>query len=249
MSTLEFWVVAGIAAFLMGVSKGGIPMLAMLSVPLMSLFMEPAMAAGLLLPLYIVADWYAVYLFRKTFSARNLAIMLPGAAAGVAVAYLTVSHVPGNVVKLVVAAIGLSYLVSALRQRFARRLPLPRPADVPRGLFWGALAGLTSYISHAGGPPFQAYILPQRLEKMVYLGTTTIFFAAVNLMKLPPFVLAGQITRESLSQAAWVAPFALLGAWTGARISRILPERIFFMVIEIALGVVSLKLLWEVFVA
>ena len=67
---------AGLAAFLMGLSKGGLPMIALLAVPLMSLFMDPAVAAGLLLPIYIVADMYAVYLFRRAFSVRNLKILL-----------------------------------------------------------------------------------------------------------------------------------------------------------------------------
>ncbi|WP_236545229.1 sulfite exporter TauE/SafE family protein [Tropicimonas marinistellae] len=246
---MEYWIVAGLAAFLMGLSKGGIPMIALLSVPLMSLFMDPAHAAGLLLPIYIVADWYAVYLFRRAFSARNLKILLPGAIGGILVGFFAVSYVPGDAVKLLVAGIGLSYLVSALRDRFSKGEPRVRPADVPRGLFWGSLAGLTSYVSHAGGPPFQAYVLPQRLDKMVYLGTTTIFFTVVNLMKMPPFILAGQVTWHSLSQAAWLAPLAIAGAWSGARISRWLPERVFFLLIEVALALVSVKLLYEVVVS
>ncbi len=244
---MEFWLVAGLAAYLMGLSKGGVPMISMLAVPLMALFMDPAHAAGLLLPIYIVADWYAIYLFRKAFSVRNLKIMLPGAVIGVLTGYVAVAHVPGDFVKLLVAGIGLSYLFNSLRARFASTEPEPRPADVPRGLFWGALAGLTSYISHAGGPPFQAYVLPQKLDKMVYLGTTTIFFAVVNLMKFPPFILAGQITWDSFLQALWLAPAALAGAWSGAAIARILPPKVFFLLIEIALAVVSLKLLYEVF--
>lgn len=237
---------AGLAAFLLGLSKGGVPMIALLSVPLMSLFMDPALAAGLLLPLYIVADCYAVYLFRKAFSVRNLKILLPGAVAGIAAGFFSVSFVPSDAIKLLVAAIGFSYLLDALRSRLAKHEVPAKPADVPRGVFWGFLAGLTSYISHAGGPPFQAYVLPQRLDKMVYLGTTTIFFTVVNLLKLPPYLLAGQVTWDSVSQAAWLAPLALAGAWSGAAISRALPQRIFFLIVEIALAVVSFKLAWEV---
>lgn len=243
---LEYWVVAGLAAFLMGLSKGGVPMIALLSVPLMSLFMEPAMAAGLLLPIYIVTDWYAVYLYRKAFSARNLKILIPGAICGILGGYFAVAHVSGDLVKLLVAGIGLSYLINSLRRSLSRIERPAKTADVPRGVFWGALAGLTSYISHAGGPPFQAYVLPQKLDKMVYLGTTTIFFATVNFLKLPPFILAGQITWESSSQAVWLAPMALAGAWSGATIARILPERVFFLLVEIALALVSFKLLYEV---
>jgi len=245
---LEFWIAAGAAAFLMGLSKGGVPMIALLSVPLLSLYMDPALAAGLLLPIYIVADAYAVYLFRKAFSRRNLMILLPGALVGILVGYSAVSLVPGDAVKLLLVGIGLSYLFTALRQRIAKTEVPARPADVPRGIVWGTLAGLTSYISHAGGPPFQAYVLPQKLDKMVYLGTTTIFFSVVNLVKVPPFVLAGQITWDSLGQAVWLAPLALLGAWSGATVSRLMPEKLFFLLVEVALAVVSLKLLYEVVV-
>lgn len=247
--TLEYWIVACLAAFLMGLSKGGVPMIALLSVPLMSLFMDPALAAGLLLPIYIIADMYAVYLFRRAFSLRNLKILLPGGIAGLVLGFGAVAYVPGDAVKLLVAAIGLFYLATSLRRRLSNVEVPARPADVPRGLFWGTIAGLTSYISHAGGPPYQAYVLPQRLDKMVYLGTTTMFFAVVNLLKVPPYILAGQITWDSAAQAGWLAPFALAGAWSGAAISRVLPERVFFLLIEVALAVLSAKLLYEVVTA
>ncbi|MBY6046639.1 sulfite exporter TauE/SafE family protein [Vannielia litorea] len=245
---MEFWIVAALAAFMMGLSKGGVPMLAMLSVPLMSLFMDPALAAGLLLPLYIVADWYAVYLFRRAFSVRLLKIMLPGAVAGIVAAFFAVSVVPGDAIKMLVAGIGIYYLVGSVKGRFAKKAPAPREADVPRGVFWGTLAGFTSYISHAGGPPFQAYVLPQKLDKMVYLGTVTIFFSVVNLLKVPPYVMAGQITGASLGEAVWLAPFALAGAWSGSRVARWLPEKVFYLLVEVALAVVSGKLVWEVLV-
>ena len=242
----QFWIIAGLAAYLMGLSKGGVPMIAILSVPLLSLFMDPALAAGLLLPIYITTDMYAVYLFRKAFSVRNLKILLPAGACGVGLGFLAVSYVPGDAIKLLVAGIAMSYLLYSLRRRVSKREFPPKPADVPRGLIWGALSGMTSYISHAGGPPYQAYVLPQRLDKLTYLGTTTIFFSAVNLLKVPPYIVAGQITSDSVGQAVWLIPCALAGAWSGAKIARLLPERVFFLLVEIALAGVSVKLVWEV---
>ena len=242
----QFWIIAGLAAYLMGLSKGGVPMIAILSVPLLSLFMDPALAAGLLLPIYITTDMYAVYLFRKAFSVRNLKILLPAGACGVGLGFLAVSYVPGDAIKLLVAGITMSYLLYSLRRRVSKREFPPKPADMPRGLIWGALSGLTSYISHAGGPPYQAYVLPQRLDKLTYLGTTTIFFSAVNLLKVPPYIVAGQITSDSVGQAVWLIPCALAGAWSGAKIARLLPERVFFLLVEIALAGVSVKLVWEV---
>ena len=240
-----FWIAAGTAAFLLGLSKGGIPVVAVLAVPLLSTMMDPAMAAGLLLPLYLTADVYAVYLFRRAFSVRNLRILLPSAVIGVLGGFFAVSYVSSDALKLLLSVIGFWYLANSLRARFSNQAVLAKPAHVGKGVFWGSLAGLTSYVAHAGAPPYQAYVLPQRLEKMVYLGTTTIFFTCVNLMKLPAFILAGQVTWAGLSLAVWIAPVALLGAWSGAKISRWLPEQVFFILVEVALGLLSFMLLYD----
>lgn len=245
---MEFWIAAAVAAYLLGLSKGGVPVVAMLSVPLMSLFMDPALAAGLLLPLYVLSDCYAIYLFRKAFSVRNLKILMPAAAAGILIGYNSISFLPTNLVKLMVAIIGASFLANLLYRRHSKKDWPKREADIPRGVFWGAVAGLTSYISHAGGPPYQTYILPQKLDKMVYLGTTTILFTAINLMKVPPYILADQINWDSFQKAFWLAPFALLGAWSGAVVVVSLSERMFYLIVEIALGIVSLKLFYDVLI-
>lgn len=243
--SLDYWIVAGIAAFMMGLSKGGVPMMALLSVPLMSLYMDPALAAGLLLPVYLIADVYAIYLFRSDFSARNLKILIPAVAIGVCLGFMAITTVPTTLAKALVGIIGLSFVANVLYKRLSGRDVPPRPADVPRGLFWGTISGFTSYFIHAGGPPYQTYVLPQKLDKMTFLGTTAILFAVMNLMKLPPYILAGQVTWESAVHAMWIAPMALLGAYSGATALRIVPDRVFFAVVETALGLVSLKLLYE----
>ena len=243
---MEFWIAAAVAAYLLGLSKGGVPVIAMLSVPIMSLFMDPGLAAGLLLPLYIVADWYAIYLFRKAFSVRNLKILIPASILGIVIGYNTVSFLPSDLVKLVVAVIGAAFLGDLLYKRWAKKDTPKREADVPRGVIWGTIAGLTSYISHAGGPPYQAYVLPQKLDKMVFLGTTTILFAVINLLKFPPYIAAGQITMQSFLQALWLAPFAVAGAWSGAFVIKRISQKLFYLLVEIALGVVSLKLFYDV---
>ncbi len=243
--TVAFWLAAGAATFAVGMSKGGLPMMAMLGVPILSVFIPPAAAAGLLLPMYILADVYAIWLYRREFSVRNVSILVPASALGIVAAFLLVSRVPVEATKLVVALIGLGYLGTALHKRLAGDVR-SRPADVPRGLFWGAMTGFTSYISHAGGPPFQAYTLPQKMPKMAFAGTAAVTFACVNWMKLPPYILAGQVTWESLRQIAVLAPVALIGAWAGYRVTKWLPERLFFTLVNIALGALCLKLLAEV---
>jgi hypothetical protein len=240
---LLFWLLAIIATFLVGASKGGLPLVGMLAVPLMALYISPVVAAGLLLPLYIVSDMYGLWLFRKEYDVRNLAILVPAAAVGIGVGWATASITNENMVKLLVGVIGLAYCADAVLK--AKRNMPPKPADVPRGLFWGSITGFTSFVSHAGAPPYQMYVLPQRLEKMVYAGTSTIVFAIVNLLKLPPYWMLGQVNAGSLKICMALAPAALFGAWMGYKLTKMLPEKAFYRIVEVALFIVSLKLIYD----
>ena len=116
---------------------------------------------------------------------------------------------------------------------------------VKKWQFWGAIAGFTSFVSHSGAPPYQMYVLPQRLEKMVYAGTSTIVFAIINLLKLPPYWFLGQVNLGSLETALLLSPLAIIGAFAGYRLTLILPEKIFFRIVEVALFLVSLKLVYD----
>ena len=91
-----------------------------------------------------------------------------------------------------VGGIGVAFVLYALAWRACR----PATAAARGDAFWGALAGFTSTIAQAGAPPYQVHILPQKLDKMTFVGTTLIFFALVNWMKLVPFQRLGQFTRR-----------------------------------------------------
>lgn len=240
---LWFWGLAVLATFMVGASKGGLPLVGLLAVPVMSLAISPVVAAGLLLPIYIVSDMYGLWLYRHDYSLRNIKILVPAAAIGIGIGWATAHITSESMVKLLVGLIGLSYCVDALLK--SRRVIEPKPADVPRGVFWGALAGFTSFVSHAGAPPYQMYVLPQKLEKMVYAGTSTIIFAIINLMKLPPYWFLGQVNVGSLETCAVLAPVSLFGAWAGFMLTKLLPEKLFFRVVEVALCLVSFKLIWD----
>ena len=242
-SEIWFWVLAGLAAFFVGSSKGGLPLVGILAVPLMALQISPVVAAGLLLPIYIISDIYGLWIYRKSYDIRNIKILVPAAAIGIGVGWATAHITSDSLVKLVVGIIGLAYCVDALLKA-KRNLP-PKSADIPRGIFWGALTGFTSFVSHAGAPPYQMYVLPQRLEKMVYAGTSTIIFAIINLLKLPPYWFLGQVNVGSLETAMYLAPIAIIGAFLGYRLTRIIPEGIFFRVVEVALFLVSIKLIYD----
>jgi uncharacterized membrane protein YfcA len=238
-----FWVLAGLATLFVGSSKGGLPLIGTLAVPLMALQISPVVAAGLLLPIYIISDMYGLWIYRKSFDVRNIAILVPAAAIGIIFGWATASVTNEHVVTILVGLIGLAYCIDAMLK--ARRNLPPKRADVPRGIFWGAIAGFTSFVSHSGAPPYQMYVLPQRLEKMVYAGTSTIIFAIINLLKLPPYWFLGQVNLASLETALLLSPLAIIGAYVGYRLTLILPEKIFFRIVEVALFLISLKLVYD----
>lgn len=239
-----FWSLALVAALFTGASKGGLPMVAMLSVPAMSLVMPTLQAAALLLPVYLISDVYGLWLYRRSFSARNLAILIPAGLLGIVIGWMLADQADESAVRLAVGLVGLFFVLIRLQGRFGQP-QAARSADVPRGLLWGTVAGFTSFVAHAGGPPFQVYTLPQRLPKMTFAGTSTILFAIINLAKVPPYVSLGLMHWGDLTIAAWLVPVALFGAWAGYRLASIMPERLFFIIVEVALFVISLKLVWD----
>jgi len=240
--SLLFFAVAGAAAFFVGASKGGLPMVGVLGVPLLALVMPPVAAAALLLPVYIVSDMVGLWAYRKEYSPRNLAILIPAMIFGVGVGWATAKITEEWMVTLMVGLVGLYYCATVV---FRKANAPPKRADIPRGIFWGAIAGFTSFVSHTGGPPYQTYVLPQKLPKMMFAGTSTIVFAVINLVKLVPYWALGQFNTGNLEAAAMLSPVAVAGALLGYKLTSILPERLFFRLVEVALFVISLKLIYD----
>lgn len=240
--SLLLFVIGGIAAFLVGASKGGLPMVGVLGVPLLALVMPPVAAAALLLPVYIVSDMVGLWAYRKEYSARNLLILVPAMIFGVGLGWATAKITEEWMVTLLVGVVGLYYCASVV---FRKANAPPKRADVPRGVFWGMIAGFTSFVSHTGGPPYQAYVLPQKLPKMMFAGTSTIVFAIINLVKLVPYWALGQFNTSNLEAAAILSPIAIGGALIGYKLTAIIPEGIFYRLVEVALFVISLKLISE----
>ncbi len=237
-----FWIGALLASLFVGAGKGGLPMVASLSVPILSLVMSPMHGAALLLPVYLISDVYGIVIYRHSFSPRNLAILIPAGAIGVIIGWLLADRTDEHVVRLIIGCVGLGFLALRMRSRFFGA-PDPRPADVPRGLIWGSISGFTSFVSHAGGPAFQVYVLPQQMPKMMFAGTSTITFAVINLMKVPPYLSLDLLRWGDMNIVAALAPVALFGTWLGYRLTQLIPERVFFVIIEIALFVISVSLI------
>lgn len=241
--TLSGWVVAVLAAVAVGLSKGGLSMVGMLGVPLLSLAMPPVQAAGVLLPVFVISDVVGLVAYRRGFDRKVMATLLPGAIAGIVLGGLTAHLVSGQRLNLVVGLIGLVFALNALWRRNAT--PAPRAPGWGAGSFWGLLTGYTSFVSHAGAPPYQVYVQPLRMQAVTFAGTTTVFFAIVNAVKLIPYAMLGQFSSQNLHLAALLFLPACISVWVGLRLVRIMPERVFYAFITWALLIVSAKLIWE----
>lgn len=239
-----FWVAAMVAAILVGMSKGGLPIVGMLGVPILALKMPAVGAAGLLLPVYVVSDWFGLYAYRKAFDPRILKILIPATTVGVGLGWATASVVPEAVVTGLVGVIGAVFALNLLL-RHQPEGPA-RQAAVAPGLFWGAATGFTSFVSHSGAPPYQVYTLPLRMEKLVFAGTSTILFAYVNAIKLVPYYFLGQLSPEHLKTAAVLMIPAAAAVFVGAKLVKILPEKLFFKLVTWTLLLVSVKLILDV---
>jgi len=231
---------AAVAALLVGLSKGGLPAVGMLGVPLLALVMPPVTAAVLLLPIFVMSDMVGVWLYRRHYSAANLRVLIPAGVLGVLVGWLTASHIPERVITLLIGFMGVGFCLNVwLRRGDAAQAKRP---STPWGWFWGLVAGFTSFISHAGAPPFQVYVLPQKLPKAEFAGTATILFAVINASKIWPYQNLRPYSAQGLWQAAVLIPFALAGTVLGAYLTRRIADAWFFRLVQISLLVVSIKL-------
>lgn len=238
-----FWVLAVLAAATVGAGKGGLPIVGMLAVPILSLVISPVTAAGMLLPVYVVSDMFGLYAYRREFDRRVLAIACVGMTVGVFLGWATASLVPEAAVTLLVGLVGLAFAVNLLVRH--RVVSEPQRADWGKGLFWTAIAGFTSFVSHSGAPPYQVFTLPLGMRKAVFAGTATIAFAYVNALKLIPYYVLGQLSADNLKHALVLAPVAAASVFAGVWAVRKLPERLFFRLVIWALHLISVKLVWD----
>jgi uncharacterized membrane protein YfcA len=241
----HFYALAIPAVILLGLAKGGFAGMGALSLPLLAFAVDPVRAAAITLPLLIVQDVVGVWAFRRTVDWRLLGWMLPGATVGIGLGYVFAASVSPRAVMAAVG--GISALFGAYRLWAARHPSLRVAALWPDwiGALFGVASGFTSQIAHAGQPPFQLWVLPRRLPRDLLVGTTALFFAAVNWIKVPAYLALGQFTRANLLVSATLLPLALASTVAGvALVRRVSPER-FFTAIYVLMIVVGIALVWE----
>lgn len=240
-----FYALAIPAVALMGLAKGGFAGVGAISMPLLAMAISPVKAAAILLPILIVQDAVSVWAFRRDWDKGVLAVMLPGAAIGILAGYLLAAQVSATAVLATLGVISILFAAQRLWASRGGRVTAPANSPAPVGVLFGVAAGFTSQIAHAGGPPFQMWVLPKNLPPASLIGTTAIFFAVVNWIKVPAYAALGQFTRENMLTAAVLLPVAIASTVAGVRLARRVAAERFYQLIYLLMIAVGVHLIWK----
>lgn len=244
-----FYATAIPAVILVGFSKGGFGgAFALVGVPLMALTISPVKAAAIMLPILIVMDIAGLWAWRHFNDMQTLKIMLPGALVGLAVGWMTAAYMNEEVIQLILGITAVVFVGRMVYQQFGvskERRNKPRPQQPVRGSFWALVSGFTSFVSHAGGPPFQIYTVPLRLDPKLFAGTSTRFFAVMNFLKLWPYFELGQFDNSNLMASAVLLPLAPLATLTGAYIVKRMRPETFYPLMYLLIALTGLKLVGD----
>ncbi len=232
-----------LGVLLIGVSKAGFAAgLSLLTTPLLATALPAREAIGLILPLLIACDAVTLAVFWGKWDFRLIRWPLCGCVAGIALGMLCVNAVSDTVLKRCIGALGLTLLVLlVIRNRwYPTHLYRPPPWQ---GVAVGMLAGFVSTLAHAAGPIMALFLLAHQTEKTVFVATNAIFFALNNLFKLPPYLISGLITQQTLRADLRFLPCIPLGVGIGWLCLRLLPQKKFTAVISVLLLATSVQLL------
>lgn len=243
---IAFFAAAIPAVILIGLSKGGLGgALALMGVPLMALVVSPVRAAAILLPILIAMDLASLWAWRKYHDGPTLSSILPGGVIGIGIGWLTASMVSDAFIRLLVGTIALIFVARYAYDRFRHTQGAalaPRPQNRTKGTFWGTLSGFTSFVSHAGGPPYQVYTLPLKLTPKLFAGTSARYFAVINALKLVPYFALGQFDTSNLTLSAMLLPLAPIATFAGAWLVKRMQPSIFYPLMYLMVTATAIKL-------
>ena len=242
-----FYAVAIPAVLIMGVSKSGFGAgFGSLAVPLMALAVTVPQAAAILMPVLLLMDLLGLAAFRKDFDRALLRMLIPSSLVGVVIGALLFRVLDARTVAGIVGVFTLLFL--AQRLVFPpRRDDAPPPRAV--GMVLAAIGGFTSFISHAGGPPINAYLIPLKLKPVVFTATMAYLFFVVNLAKWVPYAWLGLIDVRNMATSLVLLPVAPLGVWIGIRIARRIDPLWFYRFVYLGMLLTGVKLVWDGFLA
>lgn len=248
------WGVLLFSAIVIGFSKSGVPGTGIVAVPLLAFVFGGRLSVGTAIPMLIFADLFAVHLYWKSTSWKDLISLLPGVIVGFvlgAAGLYYVTSVKGikDPLNIAIGNIVLVMLLTTLlRGKLGDRMVPTSPIGVK---ITGALAGFTTMVSNAAGPVMQIYLVATKMPKEAMLGTTSVYFFCVNTAKIPFYLALTKLlpdepmwTLTSVATAVSTFPLILLGSWIGKTTQEHIPEKLFKNIVLVFAALGSLKLIF-----
>lgn len=243
---LTFFAIAIPAVLFAGISKGGFGSAAAFAAsPLLALILEPSQAVAIMLPLLIIMDFTAVPLYWRKWEPKVAKILVIGAVPGALLGAALVSVADPNVFRFLIGLIALAFVVFQLGKHLGWIRAARAPMSDLAGYAFGAGAGFTSFIAHAGGPVTSVYMLSKNLTKLEFQATTVLVFWLSNLLKILLYLVLGFISFETIRADIYLAPFAVLGTYLGVWLHRIVSEQIYFAIMYVCLVAAGAKLIFD----
>ena len=242
MIDLYFYLTASIGVILFGISKGGFAgPIAILAIPIMALNMSPISAAAILLPVLLVMDVVAMYIYWKKWDLKNIKIIIPPAIFGILIGSLTFKYSSDDSIRIIIGTIAILFIVLTIIQK---NNILIKPTK-KKGTFWSLIAGYTSFLIHSGGTPVNFYLLPQKLNKTVYVSTMTLVFLIINTLKLFPYYYLDQLVVSNLKVSLILSPLAPMSIYLGYYLHKKVSEEVFYFLIYFFLAISGIKLIYD----
>lgn len=243
-----FYLVCAASIFLTGLSKSGFGGgLGVVSVPALSLFVDPQFAVAVLMPILFAIDVIVVWQYRRDWRRDVVFAMIPGAMFGLLVGLATFQWMNADLIRFVVGLLALAFVAQHV---LARKRPVREQADGRSGAFaFAAISGFASFVAHAGGPPVKGYLLRQRMDKSTFVGTNTMFFFSMNALKTVSYTLMGLLSFESLMVSLSVSPVLLVGVLAGTYLHKRVDQRFFTALVYGFLTLAGVKLLSDSVIA
>jgi len=234
------------AILIFGISKGGFGGgLGVLAIPLMALVMSPIQAAAVLLPILCLMDLFGVWAYRGKWIGAELRILVPASLLGIAVGTLLFEYMSPAIIRLLLGIVALTFTLQYWFEQFFRQHAQRHSYSPAVGIVAAGTAGFTSFIAHAGAPPLNMYLLRRGMNRSQFVGTSVMFFAVVNYVKLVPYAWLGQFDSNNLYTALVLSPLAPIGIGAGVWLHNRVSDRFFFRFVYVLLFVVGVKLIYD----
>ncbi|MDC7126336.1 MAG: sulfite exporter TauE/SafE family protein [Spirochaetales bacterium] len=237
------WLLLFLGAILIGANKTGLVSLSLLAIPIFASIFGGKASSGIVLPILILADIFAVFSFRKGVKWKEFLGLMPWAICGILIALLIGNFVSDKLFKLLMAcAVFIVLIFLVYKEISGRNFSLKSHWYTNAAI--GLLGGFSTMIGNAAGPIMTVYFLSIDLDKDEFVATRAWFFWVINLIKLPLHIFVWQtVSIRSFCFDLLLIPAIVIGGLIGLLLVKRLPEKPYRIFVIVATLVSSIFLI------